>query len=248
MPKAPGWAKGARLRGVEACECTVRGLLDPASLQVRGGPQADAPQFELGKDFGADLEWATIGRLPGGRIGENQPVYVSYRHALLRIDSIVLGDDGRIELRKGKPAVATPVPPALARGERRLANLWMAGRIGKLEPRNLFLILETAYPEPLRTSPLPAERLLPKTMQKLREGQPLRILAWGDSVTACGYLPDAERWQAQFVARLQRQFPKAKIELVTEAWGGRSTTNYLIEPPGSEHNYREKVLGAGRTS
>ena len=39
-------------------------------------------------------------------------------------------------------------------------------------------------------------------------------------------------------------FPSAKIELVTEAWGGRNTGSYLAEPPGSPHNYREKVLGA----
>ena len=171
----------------------------PARSGQPGSPrraQADAPRFELGKDYGADLDWASIGRLPDGRIGENQPVYVSYRHALLRIDSIVLGRGGRIELREGQPQVTTPVPPALARGERRLANLWIAGRIGKLEPRHLFPILETAYPEPAKASPWPAERLLPQTVRKLREGRPLRILAWGDSVTACGYLPDAERWQA----------------------------------------------------
>ena len=44
--------------------------------------------------------------------------------------------------------------------------------------------------------------------------------------------------------RLRAAFPKASIELVTEAWGGRNTASYLAEPPGSPHNYREKVLGA----
>jgi hypothetical protein len=38
--------------------------------------------------------------------------------------------------------------------------------------------------------------------------------------------------------------PKADIELVTDAWGGRNTGSYLNEPLGSAHNYREKVLGA----
>jgi lysophospholipase L1-like esterase len=241
-PQAGGWVKGVRLERLVACECTTRGLLDPASLQICAGAQTDAVRFELGKDFGADLDWGSIGRLPGGRIGENQPVYVSYRHALLRIDSIVLSGE-RIELREGKPHVSTPLPPALGLGERRLANIWIAGRIGKLESRHLFPILETAYPEPPKPSPSPAERFLPQTLRKLREGRPLRVLAWGDSVTACGWLPDAERWQAQFVARLHQQFPKAKIELLTEAWGGRSTASYLAEPAGSEHNYREKVLG-----
>ena len=45
-----------------------------------------------------------------------------------------------------------------------------------------------------------------------------------------------------FVDRLQAQYPAAKIELVTEAWGGRNTDSYLAEPPGSQHNYKETVL------
>ena len=44
------------------------------------------------------------------------------------------------------------------------------------------------------------------------------------------------------MARLRERFPKAKIQLVTEAWGGRNTSSYLHEPPGSPHNYAEKVL------
>ena len=209
---------------------------------MRAGPTPDAKRFEPGKDYAADLDWGTFGRLPKGQIGESQPVYVDYRHDLLRLDSIVLTPDGRIELRQGKPHVATPLPPELAAGERRLANVWVPGRIEKLEPQHLFPILETVYPEPPKSSPSPAERLLPKIVEKLRDGRPLRILAWGDSVTACGYLPDSDRWQAQFVARLRQRFPKAKIELLSEAWGGRNTDSYLAEPPGSVHNYREKVL------
>jgi hypothetical protein len=46
------------------------------------------------------------------------------------------------------------------------------------------------------------------------------------------------------VERLKARYPQSKIELVTEAWGGRNTGSYLAEPPGSEHNYREKVLAA----
>jgi len=63
-------------------------------------------------------------------------------------------------------------------------------------------------------------------------------------VTDGAYLANksAERWQEQFVARLQARFPKARIELLTEAWGGRNTGSYLAEPPGSPHNYQEKVL------
>ena len=37
--------------------------------------------------------------------------------------------------------------------------------------------------------------------------------------------------------------PRARIELLTQAWGGRNTGSYLAEPPGSPHNYQETVLG-----
>ena len=232
--QAAGWIKGARLQGVIAQECTSPGMLEPESLVLRAGPDPTAPQWVWNKDYQFDREWGTVGRLPGGTIGDDQPVFASYRHSALRIDSIVLTQAGKIELRQGEPHVATPAPAALADGDRRLANVFVPGRIAKLEPQHLFPILETAYPEPPKPSPSVAEQLLPKTLEKLRTGSPVRILAWGDSVTDGGYLPDPEtnRWQAQFVTRLQQRFPQAKIELVTEAWGGRSTASYLAEPAG----------------
>ncbi len=245
-PNAGGWVKGAQLRGVRAQETTTPGLLDAGSLVFRAGPDVGAETFVKGRDYEADQVWGTMGRLPNGAIKEGQPVYASYRHGLLRLDSVVLTRDGRIELRKGAARASAPLPPEIAQGERRLANIWLPGRVNKLSPDNLFPISESAYPEPRQAGPAAAEKLLPKTLAKLRSGEPLRILAWGDSVTDGGYVPDPSRnrWQEQFVQRLHERFPKAKIELITEAWGGRNTATYLAEPPGSEHNYREKALGA----
>ncbi len=245
-PKAGGWVRGAQLRPLRAQETTTAGLLDPDSLVVRSGPGPDAETFRRGEDYEADLNWGTVGRLANGRIKEGQPVFASYRHALLRLDAIVFTREGHIELRPGEPRAAAPLPQVVKAGERRLANLWLPGRIAKLAPEHLFPVLETAYPEPKKPSPTVAEARVPKALKKLRSGEPLRILAWGDSVTVGTYVPDPakERWQEQFVARLRERFPQAKIELVTEAWGGRNTGSYLNEPPGSLHNYREKVLGA----
>ena len=242
--KAAGWTKGAQLRGVRAQETTTPHLLDPESLVLRAGPEADAPVFRRGEDYEADVTWGTIGRCTNSAIKEGQPVFACYRHAQLRIDAVVLTRARRIELRQGEPRSAAPLPPKLERGERRLANIWLPGRLDRLAPEHLFPVLETAYPEPPKPKPTPAEQLLPKAMQKLRSGQPLRILAWGDSVTVGTFVPDWEnnRWQEQFVARLKARFPRANFELLTEAWGGRNTSSYLGEPPGSPHNYQEKVL------
>jgi lysophospholipase L1-like esterase len=239
---AAGWMKGVPLRGLMAYECTTPNLLEPESVQVRAGPAKDAPQFQRGTDYDLDSAWGTIGRLPGGRIAENQPVYIDYVHGLLRIDAVVLTADGRIAVRRGQPRSAAPLPPVPLAGERLLGNIWLPGRLSKLRPESLFPVLETAYPEPPKAHPSPAENLLPRTMAKLRQGDRLRILAWGDSVTDGSYLPARDRWQAQFVARLAQRFPKARVELLTEAWGGRNTASYLAEPPGSGHNYAEKLL------
>ena len=245
-PRAGGWVKGAQLRAVRAQETTTPFLLEPESLVVRAMAGAEAETFRKGEDYEADLNWGTFGRLAKGRIKEGQPVFVSYRHALLRLDAVVLGRDGRIVVRRGEPRAAAPAPPKVAAGERHLANVWLPGRVAKLAPEHLFAVSETAFPEPPKVSPTPAEQLIPKALKKLRAGEPLRILAWGDSVTVGTYVPNpaTERWQEQFVARLRERFPQAKIELITEAWGGRNTGSYLNEPPGSPHNYREKVLGA----
>jgi len=242
--KAAGWTKGAQLRGVQAQETTTPHLFDPESLVLRAGPKADAPAFRRGEDYEADATWGTFGRCTNSAIKEGQPVFASYRHAQLRLDAVVLTRKGRIELRQGEPRSAAPLPPALEMGEHRLANIWLPGRVDRLAPEHLFPVLETAYPEPQKAKPTPAEQLCPKVMKKLGSGQPLRILAWGDSVTVGTFVPDWEhnRWQDQFVARLKARFRHANIELLTEAWGGRNTSSYLGEPPGSPHNYQEKVL------
>lgn len=245
-PKTGGWLKGVRLAVLKAQETTTPYLLDPASLVLRAAADLNSAAFTKGEDYDADLTWGTVGRLSSGRITEGQPVYASYRYAPLRLDAVVLTRGGEIVLRPGEPCAAAPAPPGIGEGEQHLGNIWIPGRLAKLGPNNLFPILENAFPESSKTQPAPAERLLPKTLRKLRSGERLRLLAWGDSVTVGSYLPDPsrERWQEQFERRLRERFSKSNIELLTEAWGGRNTGSYLAEPPGSEHNYRNKILGA----
>jgi lysophospholipase L1-like esterase len=241
-PKAGGWARGARLEGLRCQETTSPYLLDPASFSLRSGPAPDAPLFTPGTDYELDPVWGTFGRLPGSRIAADQPVYATYRHAQVRLDAVVLTAAGQIALRPGEPRAAAPVLPPLGPGDRHLGNVYIPRAIPRLTSDHLFPILETAYPEP---PPGPRHPVIERLVKRLQSGQPLRILAWGDSVTDATYLParETERWQQQFVTRLRRQFPQARVELITQAWGGRNTGSYLAEPPGSPHNYAETVLG-----
>ncbi|WP_437223264.1 SGNH/GDSL hydrolase family protein [Planctomicrobium sp. SH661] len=243
-PAGPQYARGARLNGILAEALTAPDLLDPDSVVVRLVPEESGEAFMKGKDYDFEPRWGGIGRLPEGRIPEQTPVYISYRHTLQRLDSIILTPQKEIIYRQGVARPTNATPPDTLPGEERLANIWFTRTTDKLNENMLFPILEAKYPEPERSSPSVAERLIPKTMQKLQSGGPVKILAWGDSVTEGAYLAnrDQEGWQAQFVARLQQLYPDAKIELVTEAWGGRSTSTYLGVPPGEPHNYKETVL------
>lgn len=242
-PEVAGWGRGARLRGVETQETTNRHALEPGSVVVTAADGSTVYTRDV--DYALDEEWATVGRLAGGRIADGQPVAISYRHGLGRIDTVFMDGDGQVGIREGVPHISVPQPPAMGENDTALANIWVPARLGQLTEDQLFPLLETAYPEPPMPVPSVAEERLPATMRKLRDGLPLRILAWGDSVTEAVYLPaQADRWQVQFVDRLRARFPHANIELISLGWGGRTTACFLNEPPGSAYNYAEQVLGS----
>jgi lysophospholipase L1-like esterase len=240
--QGPVWRRGTPLLGTKAEACSVADALEPGSLTVRDGPGTAAKTYQLGKDYQLEPRWAGFGRLEGGAIPPDKPVYASYRYAQMRLDSVALTAKKQLVIRKGVPHVATPRPPELAEGEIRVGNVWISGRIDRLTPANCFPILEAGYPEPPRIGLRVAERLLPKTLAKLQSGQPVKVLAWGDSVTECVYLPWENKWQEQFATRLRERFSKASIIMFSEGWGGRTTTAYRSEPPGSPRNFAEKVL------
>jgi len=237
--KASGWRRGAPLPALRAQECTVRFALVPESVKVT---TADGAALAMGQDVQVDGEWGCLGRLPDGTLPAGAAVKVDYVHREGRLDALVLAG-GKVELRLGKPHVNLARPPAPVEGEVVLAHVWQP--VGSTGP-SVLPILERAYPEPPRPDVSVAERLTPKALAKLRSGELLKILAWGDSVTHGGFLPSPDdRWQMQLAAALQARFPKATLEVIHLGWGGRNTGSFLAEPPGSQFNYREKVVGSG---
>lgn len=68
--------------------------------------------------------------------------------------------------------------------------------------------------------------LLPITQEKLNRGDNLKIVAFGDSITAGGDATDPKLifWQ-QWSDHLQGKYPKAKIQIVNGATGGDTTRN-----------------------
>ncbi len=243
-PQQPPWNRGARLSGVITQETTARFALVPDTLRVKSG-LGDAPAYRAERDYGVLLDWGCLGRVEGSTIPEQAPVWVDYEYGLCRLDTISVDAQGTVHLRRGEPHVNVPQPPVLPAGERPLANLWLPARLAALGPANLFAITETAYPEPPRAEPSVMERCCPKTLAKLRAGEAVRILAWGDSVTVGTFAGAENRWQVQFAERLAERFPRASIEVIHHGWGGRNSQSFVNEPEGSEYHYAGTVVGAG---
>jgi hypothetical protein len=243
-----GWLRGAKLGRLVAQETTTPGLLDPDTLVVR---TVGGQRLRRGEDWECDETWGTLGRLPRGRLSAGQPVLLEYTFTPLRLDSVVLTSARTIELRQGEPYGAAPPQPPLAEGEQRLLNIWLPGRaaLGGLTEASLLPVLDGEQKDHLvgrSDNAGQATPLLPRTLAKLRRGEPLNIVAWGDSVTDGSYLDDqSSRWQEQFVGRLRALYPAhSAINLRTQAGGGRSTRSYMEEPPESARHFPACVLGA----
>jgi acyl-CoA thioesterase-1 len=69
---------------------------------------------------------------------------------------------------------------------------------------------------------------LPRTQQKLRDGDKVKVVAFGDSITAGGEAtqPGLIYWQ-RWADALQKKYPEAQITTVNGATGGDTTRNGL---------------------
>ena len=237
-----GWARGPKLRKLRTQECTAWGTLIADSVRVK--PKAgDAQPFVCGRDYDLEREWGTFGRLEGGAIAPKQKVFVDYDYGPYRLDSVAVDEHGKARLVVGKPGVGVILPPELAEGERSIMNIWVTGRTEKLTPENLYPI-HFGLAKAKTPKPSNAECLLPKTLAKLRSGEPLTIVAWGDSVTNGGGVGRAkELWyQHRFVALLRERFPQANITLKTAAWPGGNSRGYMGAAPGGKYDFKRDVL------
>jgi lysophospholipase L1-like esterase len=78
--------------------------------------------------------------------------------------------------------------------------------------------------------------LLPKTTEKLHDGKPLKIIAYGDSITAGGEATSVDlQFPFRWAESLRKQFPKSQIAVENGATGGDAT-------PQGIARLQEKVL------
>jgi lysophospholipase L1-like esterase len=236
------WRRGVKLEGVRAEECNATGLLIPESVKVKAA-QGDSTPYVLDKDYMLDPVWGNFGRTADGAINARQTTYVDYDFSQNRIDSVVIDKSGKARLIKGESGAALVYPPEPGEGETAVVNVWVPGRTEKLGEDNLYQI--DFAPEPAKESaPTQAEQFLPKTLAKLRAGEEVTIVAFGDSVTdGGGVTATTDMWyQNQFATQLRARFPKAKIRMITAGWGGYTSKAYMDSPRGDAHDFVRDVL------
>jgi len=241
-PAGAFWNQGGRFRSIDNTMTGAKGTLVADSVVVKGDKEGKKI-FVKDKDYGVAAEWGFFGRLAeGSSIDPAQTVYVDYDHYLFRIDTVAVNSLGKLVYYKGEPAIQLPVPPTLPKKTYPVVNIFTRKAATQLTDENLYVISELKFPQPKGASV--ASKLLPKTWAKIQNHEPLKILAWGDSVTAGGSVTDYDTfvWQKVFYKDLCAKFPDAKITLDTTAWGGRGTASFLQTPIGQEFNIKEHVL------
>ena len=235
-------AKGkSPLRVISDGTCSTKHALDVRSVRVR---LRDGTPLERGVDWDMEPEWARFGYLKGGRVAPGKAdVLISYDYRMMRVDAIVCRKDGSIELRKGVDHIASPERPFVSVGEKLLGTVIVEPSMRGLDDEHLFPKTEDA---PAFAATGEFAHFCPRTYEKLKKGIPVRIMAWGDSVTGLKYLGrGGRRWQNKFVKRLEKIYPQARIELITVAWGGHSSVDFLNAPATDrEHHFATAILGA----
>ena len=206
----------------------IAGLLVPGSLRVKSAPGNDGVLYKAGVDYLIDPNWGALARVESGSIKEHKSVYVDYQCFYRRLDTLVLDGAGTIRLILGTPAKSAPEPPKLREGLLPLANIYTGRGVEALTPANVLPIVSVQAPELPVSRSERNRKALSRTLQKLQNGEPVKIVFWGDSVTAGADASNkAVSWSSLVLSRLRKKYPKAQLAAVNAGIGGTNTNHRL---------------------
>ncbi len=222
--KVRSWRGGTRLKAGRGRYNIMPGQLEPGTLVVRESDKPGATRYERDRDYVLDEFWGALSRSPNGRIQKGQRVVIGYVYGRRRVDRIEVHPDGKVTLQRGKPKVDCPRMPATTAGAMTLATVYRPYHARTIEPHHVFVVNEAKAAR----CPKPDLRPVAKTLAKLREGKPVTIVCWGDSVTVGGDASTpASRYVNLFETRLKQRFGKDHIQVINAGIGGTSTNGRL---------------------
>ncbi len=218
------WHSGNRLIAGRQPMRVMPGQLEPKTFAIFAETNRGGEQYEKGRDYFLDEFWGAFCREPNGHIKPNQRVPVSYTYGRRRIDRIEVTPEGQIVLRRGTPKVDCPLMPDATPGCLTLATVYRPYHARTLKAEDIFVV----NPKKAADVPHPDLEGVAKTLAKLRAGQPVTVVCWGDSVTDAGdVFPVEARYVNAFATQLKKRFDKSDIKVINAGIGGTSTQGRL---------------------
>lgn len=216
--KPSRWTHGTHLD-----KATVSGIALPDCVSSRSivVKLPDGTTTTQGTDYELDPRWGALGRLEGGRISTDTQVLVSYDVGQMRLDSVVLRD-GKLEYVKGTSRKSAPPFAEITTGAVEVARVFLPYHSRSVEPWQVFVI-GPLFPEPDAEEIAQRSKRVEHTLAKLRKGEAVKIVTWGDSVTVGIDASPGKAFADLFITRLRERFPKARITHVNAGIGGSST-------------------------
>ena len=219
-----GWSKGTKLQGPNARDINAGGSFINGSLIMRTAPNGGGRLLTQGVDYLLSPEFAMVGLAPGSPLNPNVPVYATYRYGLLRIDSVTVDAAGHPHFLRGTSNITIPLPPIPTAGTLPLLNVFRPYHAMWLDRADIYPVQERSDQVVTHST---AGRI-PKTLNKLKNGQQVRIVCLGDSVTAGGNAstPD-KKFSEVFKQKLQAKYSPSLIDLHNISVGGSGSVMWL---------------------
>ncbi len=220
-----GFWKGTKLQGPKPVgPINARWSLRPETLVIRRQPGGEP--LVLGKDYLVSSQYALVGLGPETSLTTKDVVFASYHYSVHRLDSVVLNSEGEVEYVQGVSGVASIIPPEIAPDSIRLFNVYRPYSADSLSQDHLFFLEASGADIATATT----VGRIPKTLAKLKQGQPVTIVCLGDSVTVgADIVNPLDSYVEQFRSALQKRFSPEQIRLHNISLGGSRSIQWLYK-------------------
>lgn len=212
--------RGVKLKGPRAANINARNSLVADSLVLT---KADGTPLTEGIDYLLAADHALLGIADGSSIMTGEVVFADYSYRVLRLDLISLNEAGILNYTQGVAHPATPKLPEPGPGMIPLINVYRPYNSVEVKMEDLFPIGAEADIPGGTTS-----GLVEKTLAKLRAGEHVTVVCWGDSVTAGADVADEnDIYFNRFSRMMTNAFPHADMEFHNISVGGTTSPRWV---------------------
>jgi hypothetical protein len=218
--KPGGFFTGTKLAGTRAASIGAFRALIEDSVKLRD--VAGRP-LRRGADYLVSAPFALLGVGPQARVTPDDTVFATYAHYLQRIDLVAVDARGAPILIRGVPHIATPTVPTATTGTTPIATIYRPFGAQTLEAAHVFPHTATAREASTATT----RGRVPRTLAKLKRGEPVTVVCWGDSITVGADVEPHEAWANRLRTELAARFPRARLNHRNHSIGGSKSAQWL---------------------